>query len=382
MHSRRIRTQTGFSLVELTIALGVSLVLLAGLTAVFVKSSDAQREQERSAEQIKNGRYAMEIISEDLRLAGFYGEFFNLPPRLLAQMPYPSTLPDACDIDPADLLNALPFAVQGYAAGNPRPSCVAAANHLAGTDVLVIRHAAAAPLTPGSSATANDFYLQANATAAEIQRPAAAAVLPNPNNKKADGSTAATIFKKDGATGGDIRKYQVHIYFIAPCSVPAGGGADCSGSADDNGHPIPTLKRLELGPDGFTVVPLVEGIANLQIDYGLDENPASADPSTQYPGDGSADRFVKDPARAPLPAIPTAPATVSNWQNVVSVKVYILARNTKDSPGHTDGKSYNVGIAGYIPAANDAYRRHLYSALVRLTNPSSRREIPCAAPCL
>jgi type IV pilus assembly protein PilW len=380
MRSRRIRAQSGFSLVELTIVLGVSLVLLAVLTVVFVKSSQTRLEQEKSAEQIMKGRYAMEIISEDLRLAGFYGEFSNLPPRLLAQMPYPPTLPDPCDINPANLLKALPYAVQGYAAGNPRPPCLAAANHLPGTDVLVIRRAATTLLAPGSRATANDFYLQANAATAEIQRPATAVLLPNPNNpgRKADGSSATAIFKKDGATGADVRKYHVHIYFIAPCSVPANGELDCNSSADDNGHPIPTLKRLELGPGGFTIVSLVEGIANLQIDYGLDENPASVDPSTQYPGDGSADRFVKDPARAPPPATPT----FSNWENVVSAKVYILARNTKDSPGYIDGKSYTMGLAGYAPAANDAYRRHLHSALVRLTNPSSRREIPCVPPCL
>jgi type IV pilus assembly protein PilW len=380
MRSRHIPARNGFSLIELTIALGVSLLLLAVLTAVFVKSSQARLEREKSAEQIMKGRLAMEIISEDLRLAGFYGEFFNLPPRRLAQMPYPPKLPDPCDIDPGSLLKALPYGVQGYAYGKPRPSCLAAANHLTGTDVLVIRRAATTLLVPGSRATVNDFYLQANATTAEIQRPAATVLLPNPNipGRKADGSSATAIFKRDGSTGADIRKYHVHVYFVAPCSVPAARGLDCSGAADDNGHPIPTLKRLELGPGGFTIVSLVEGIANLQIDYGLDEIPADVDPSTQYPGDGSADRYVKDPARAPLPAI----ATVSNWQNVVSAKVFILARNSKDSPGYSDGNSYAMGLGGYAPAANDAYRRHLSSALVRLTNPSSRREIPCASPCL
>ena len=52
MRSRRIRAQSGFSLVELTIVLGVSLVLLAVLTVVFVKSSQTRLEQEKSAEQI------------------------------------------------------------------------------------------------------------------------------------------------------------------------------------------------------------------------------------------------------------------------------------------------------------------------------------------
>lgn len=374
----------GVSLVELMISLTIGLMMLVGLATLFANSSAAQRERDKSAEQIRNARHAMEIIGADLRLAGFFGEFANLPPRPLAQMPFPAALPDPCDTDVAMLLAALPVPVQGYDARNPQLSCLSPANYVQGTDILVVRRAGTALLAPGSMATAGDYYLQANSTTADLQRPESATTLPSPNNpgRKADGSTPATVFRKDGSSGADVRKFHVHIYFIAPCKVPAGGGNDCTGATDDNGAPVPTLKRLELGPGGMRVVPLVEGIANLQIDYGLDENPASTDPSTGGYGDGSPDRFVSDPARAPLPTPATVPPTLNNWQNVVAARIHILARSTRPSPGHSDEETYDMGIAGTTMAAKDAFKRHLYSAQLRLTNLGSRREIPCAAPCL
>jgi type IV pilus assembly protein PilW len=60
----------------------------------------------------------------------------------------------------------------------------------------------------------------------------------------------------------------------------------------------------------------------------------------------------------------------------MAVRVHILARNIDDTPGYTDVKTYTLGSATpYTPSGADVhYRRHVYSELVRLTNPSGRRE--------
>ncbi|MBA2350653.1 MAG: PilW family protein [Burkholderiales bacterium] len=168
---------------------------------------------------------------------------------------------------------------------------------------------------------------------------------------------------------GYIRKYHVHVYFIAPCSAPNGGGTSCTGAGDDNGRPIPTLKRLELTSDGantlFRIVPLVEGIENLQLEYGLDVTPAASPTNpTGLPGDGAPDdAYLASPADA-------------DWGNVVAARVFLLARNTESTAGYTDAKSYQLGTttAPAVPGGN--FKRHAYTAEVRLVNPSSRREIP------
>ena len=65
--------QHGFSLVELMIALTVSLILLVGLSTVLVNTRQANRLQTGLQQLNENGRYAIELMARDLRMAGYYG---------------------------------------------------------------------------------------------------------------------------------------------------------------------------------------------------------------------------------------------------------------------------------------------------------------------
>ena len=160
-----------------------------------------------------------------------------------------------------------------------------------------------------------------------------------------------------------IRKYRTHIYFVAPCSTPNGGGVLCTGSADDLGSPLPTLKRLELGAGGaFTIVPIVEGIEAIRVEYGVDSSPTIADPGTGLIGDGLPDAFVNAPS-------------VAEMGNAVAARIYVLARNTSPSGGYVDDKTYTMGTLT-TTATNDKYKRHVYGAETRIANQSGRREIP------
>ena len=381
----------GSSLVELLIGLTLGLLLVSGFATIFVNASRSQSELQKSAAQIENGRYAMELIGNDLHLAGFYGDFAKLPPQQSSTMTIPASLPDPCATSTASLLAALPLPVQGYDSPSSTPisSCLASVDYLSGTDILVVRRASTAVLATTATPLTNTIYLQANTDTLDIQAGNAGSAIGT--TKKADGA-AAVIMKKNPATGNfdlaaDIRKFEVHVYFIAPCSMPNGGGTSCTGTSDDNGSPIPTLKRIDLTSDGtntvMQMVPLVEGIQDMQIEYGIDDTPNAADIATGFVGDGSPDSYINDPSTAALSS--TTPATVSNWQNVVAAKVFILARNTSPTGSYTDTKTYCLGSltsAGTCPSAasfgpfNDRYKRHVYSAQVRLINPSSRREIP------
>src|SRR2546430_11077705 len=64
--------------------------------------------------------------------------------RSSLQLTVPGVLPDPCETaNMAALRNAAAFSVQGYdaPASSPITTCLPAANHLAGTDVLVVRRA-------------------------------------------------------------------------------------------------------------------------------------------------------------------------------------------------------------------------------------------------
>ncbi|MEX2240116.1 MAG: PilW family protein [Burkholderiales bacterium] len=355
VHFRSIRPsaarQAGLSMIELMIALTIGLILLAGLVSVFATSNRTYVNLSRAAQQIENGRFAIQLLTDELSLAGFLG-------RYSSTLPAPAVLPDPCEkTDMAALRAAAALPVQGYDAPASSPlACLPAANHVAGTDILVLRRADSqlaagnAASIPGGALVADQVYLQANADPAGSANPLLAAAGGSP-------ASVFTLKNKDGTNFAPIRKYHVHIYFVAPCSIPAGGGSVCTGPNDDGGTPIPTLKRLELTVNsaGSTLdlyqVPLVEGVENLQVDYGID---------TDVDG-------------APNGAYVAAPATIADWVNVVALRVNVLARNTERSAGYVDSKTYDMGVAGAVTPGGE-YKRHVYNTVIRVVNPSARRE--------
>jgi type IV pilus assembly protein PilW len=367
-----LRRESGFSLVELMIASAIGLLLLTGLSMIFINSSDANRELQKTAQQIENGRYAVEVLSQDLRLAGFYGHLYDV-----GAITAPGSVPDPCEDSSASaLLSALWFPVQGYggtvhsttpasdtAADVSSTTCAAltSANLKAGSDVLVIRRADTNALAAADVPEEDAFYIQANTSQAEIQLGGTVAV---GSDKKADGTTAATLKLTNGAApapAAPIRRLHVRVYFVAPCSVGSGTGGVCTGAAGEDA--IPTLKRLELTKSGsVTLVPLVEGIDYLKIEYGIDDLPAAVKLETGLNGDATVDRFETAPSAA-------------EWANVIAAKVHVLARNTEPTRGHLDDKTYTLGSVD-VPARNDNFKRHVYTAAVYLANPAGRREVP------
>lgn len=365
--SQRSRQQ-GLSLIELLISMAIGLLILAGLVTMFVNSSANQRELQRSSIRIENGRYAMDTLTQDLHHAGYYGQFFlNV---------VPATLQDPCDTTFAVITTAGAYPVQAYAAASAttRPdlsatTCTAIlsnilsnANLKPGNDVLVVRRANTAPLAVGNVAVSNEIYLQSNALEAAFQVGSGAAISAT---STADGGTA-TIQNVAKTAAAEIRKFHVHIYFVAPCSRPSGGGNVCTGAGDDDGNPLPTLKRLELGVVGgatqFALVPIAEGIEHFQMSYGLDTLPVAVNTATNLKGDGVPEIFTRAP-------------TLVQHADIMDAQVSLLARNNDPTQGFTDTKTYQVGTLSLGPF-NDQYKRHVFDSRIRMTNLSSRREIP------
>jgi type IV pilus assembly protein PilW len=358
---KKSRDQRGTTLVEWMVSIAIGMILLTGLVVMFSEQSKAQSELEKSSRQIENGRYAMQILNEDLQMAGYYGEFS-------ASLAAPASLPDPCSTVLADLEAAMAFPVQGYAApvtAAELPSCINSANHVPGTDILVVRGLEPTSWTlaqVAASTSKGQVYLQTGLTSsAQLAW------------KMGLGTTAtADVFNlqtqaKPGvpAVSAPLRKFLVHIYFVSPCSMMSGGS--CT-STSDGGNPIPTLKMVELAAAGnataTTTTPLVEGIERMQIDYGFDTT-----------GDGAPDSYAK-----------TA-TSVADWANVMAVQVHLLARNNETSGGYLDKKSYNLGIdrIAAAPSATSAasadialtgtqFKRKVFSQQIRLINPSARRD--------
>lgn len=346
-----LRYQRGMTLVEWMVSMTIGLILLAGLTTLIAQQSSTQAELEKSSRQIENGRYAMQLLNEDIHMAGYYGEFSNVSTTTPASL-------DPCSTNVTDIEGLMAFPVQGYdndTATTVRPSCIAAANHVSGTDILVVRRVEPATLTIAQAASAT-VYLQSGLTASGLE-------FAKKLGTGAGATGTFTLYNKDGTTPAPLRKFLVHIYFVSPCSVMS-NESTCR-STDDGGKPIPTLKMKELSASGaMTTTALVEGIENMQIDYGIDTT-----------GDGSPDgQFV------------ATTAAVADWANLVALRVHLLARSTESSAGYVDPKTYSMGYDSAaavqtVTPATDAYgnnvrsyKRRLFSQLIRVVNPSARRD--------
>jgi len=319
--------QKGLSLIELMVGMTIALIMLVLLSALLTNNTQARTELDQTMQQVENGRYAIQMMTSELRHAGYYGEGSSFGKVPLA-------MPDPCSTVLAEQKAALPLAIQGFSQPGASPlACLSAVNFKAGTDVLVVRRA-----------MTND------ATAAGLD-PALPYVQSLGTSFVFDSGTDPTVFSlttKAGAPAA-IHPYTVQIYFISPCSRPA-AGADCTGASDDGGYPRPTLKRLELTTAGWVTTSLVEGIEQMVVEYGIDSNQ-----------DGSADVYKSEAA------------DITEWSNVVSVRLHLLARNTRQSGNYQDEKRYNLGPVVFGPT-NDRYKRHAYSEVVRLMNVSGRRE--------
>ncbi len=355
------RSVQGISMVELLIAMVLGLIVMAGLASIFASSSAARSEMERSSRQLENGRFAMEILADDLRLAGFYGELN------VSSLTATTALQDPCSTDPVVWAQAISVGIQGYDNGASAPTCMPSGVK-AGTDILVVRRAATCEAgVAGCDAAVNGLpYVQVSKCSPEnvggpgtgspykigvlggavVGQQSVAGIIP---------LAGFTLNMRNCTTTAGIRRYLVRIYYIS--------------TDNGNGVAIPTLMRLDFTGAGFAVTPLVEGIEELNIEYGIDID-----------NDGTPNFYSTDPTTFTNAGACATCNPYSNWSKVVTARVSLLSRNIDPSPNYTDIKTYTIGRnaagADVTVTPGGAFRRHAYTGLVRVVNVAQRKEAP------
>ena len=307
----------GFSLVELMVAMVISLFLSAGLFSMFSMSSTNVITTSQFNQLQENGRIALALIERDVSQVGFMadmtGSDFIIGSNTQITAP---AVPNDCvgaGISNATLPNNLPNfrRIWGYESGvgGVEINCL---NDVVGeTDVLQIKR-----LVGPSTATPNDparYYMAAN-------------------------SGEAIFFTGGQATpalsNGRFWEYQHHIYYIR------------------NDGDIPVLRRRVLSANqGMgNEEQLVEGIENIRILYGVDND-----------GDNTADSFM------PVPNV-----TSLMWdqvtEQIVALRIFLLVRSTEPDNSYTNRTVYTLGDKT-IAAANDNFRRKVVSTTIVLENP-------------
>lgn len=67
------QSSKGFTLVELMVAMVIGLLMMGGVIQVFTSNKQTHRLQEAMARVQENGRIAIQIMSQDIRMADFWG---------------------------------------------------------------------------------------------------------------------------------------------------------------------------------------------------------------------------------------------------------------------------------------------------------------------
>jgi type IV pilus assembly protein PilW len=321
--------QRGLTLVELMVGLTLGLVVTAAMLVLFANASSHGQDVARAGMQIENGRYVSELLREDLRLAGFYGE------TSVAGALY--TQPDPCSVAPAGWGGTpltLPASVQGYRPIDVLP-CLD--HRKVGTDAVAVRRLGITAIDPATIVAGNtQYYVQYSFCVLDVATPR----LIFSNDR------AALTLRNRACAGVNVaRPYVSRIYYVAECNV-------CDGAGDG----VPTLKRVDLVGTQLTTTALAEGIDTLRVEYGFDVD-----------GDGSPDTY--------LPALGALGPTAA-WSNVVSLKVHFVTRSLDKAAGANLAtvQEFDLGGTAVIATVADGYTRRAYSSAIRLINPSAARE--------
>jgi type IV pilus assembly protein PilW len=319
----------GFSLIELMIAITLGMVLVAGLSVLFSNSSQSGTEVNKSIRQIENGRYASELLAEDVNLAGYYGDLVT------SGLSFVNSAPCATAVASLGWDNAaqqVPVAVTGLAAAEAAAlGCLT--DHKAGTSALIVRRVDPTGIAP-ASVSAGNAYVQTSRCATDAFA-----------TRFIVSGTAADFLLKNQACSGlnVVHRYVTRIYYVASCS-------ECPGDT------IPTLKRVELSGSQTVVTSIAEGIDDIAFDYAFDTN-----------GDGMADVY--------LTGLNVAVAATNTWANVIGIRLNLLSRATEPSAGYADGKTYDLGLSGTRGPFTDGFKRRAYTMTARLNNVAGPREV-------
>lgn len=354
--------QTGIGLIEIMVAMVISLVLMNGVIQVFYNSKRSYNMTENLSRMQESARFAMSLLAEDARMAGF------MPCRR------PTNFVNTINGGTTDMmLNFFGAPLMGYEGGVsafPAGFPVAgtsAGNRIANSDALVIisggsesynivNHngpSAQFKLTATHTLQDGDIVLACNNINSAIFQ----VTNVNPNNQ-------TVVHNQGTGTPGN-------------CTKSLGGTGDCTNQAgitaysyDDNSQLVKvesfayfigissagntsSLYRRRLLSGGSTQIEeLLEGIESIQILYGWDND-----------SDSIADRYTT------ADAITAANA----WNNITSIRIGLLVATPEEVHYQNDTNIYNVagtliGTAGPVTHAPDKRLRYVFSSTIKLRN--------------
>ena len=330
----------GFTLVEILIAVAIGLFLTAGLIQVYLANKQTYRFNEALARIQENGRFALQRIAADLRMAGFFGCKGDSSATSRVDATSPDFNPSLHDFITTPALEGedSPSGV----AGDPDAFTLRGG---AGSNLFVLGHGGAGresdPIIVKGSITrvreligdiANrvaDIVLVSDCLAGDIFQVTSLAAnssdssllgFSGPGASRTPGNVAGLALSKVYGRGALLYPLRVVRYQVPP-------GTEGLYRAEND---------ATIGDE------LIEGVENLQLTYGEDTD-----------GDGSANRYVSASA-------------VTDWGLVVSARVGLLLHSMEGGLTSDPPQGFDVnGVADSCPSGKIC---QLLSTTVTLRN--------------
>lgn len=324
-----LRKQSGMTLIEIMVAMLLGVFLIAGLLQFFLGSRQTYRLSDGQSRLQENGRFALELLSHDIRLAGYIGcstvsTVATTNPVIIANNPLVAPVAHAgiVAVVAASTITGGNGNAGSFTSPDPALSATLDTDVIQGTDAITVqfgescggyttatKNDVADPtgiipathtcgtITPGTGATYSTIgtpLVIADCNTAHVFRASAG----TSQNKDAAG-TATSALGKSYAAGSEVLLFRSYTYFIR---MGASGNQPALWRFDNN-KPLSGSTNPE---------ELIEGIENMQLTYGIDTD-----------ADGSANQYLPAP-------------TAAQWPNAVSVRVVLTARSIENNLMSTD----------------------------------------------
>ncbi len=350
----------GFSLVELMVSLTIGLIILAAVANIFATSRATYGYEEGMARVQENGRFAINFLAQDIRMAGYMGC------NSLSGIANSSNINNM--VSPASSLNTFSTGgLQGFSGSGGSWSPSLPSGFFSGitvqpnTDVIIIQRASNINTQLASSTLPTNANIQILSTSQLAQMTqsgqlGAGSVLMISDCNNADIFSATNFSNGSGkvtiahSTTGNTGNFLAHSYYNNAQIMMLTSRAYyiATGASGE-----PALWRVDLSSANGTAVKqeLVDGVESMKILYGEDTD-----------GDGVANIY-------------RTPANVANWQNVVDVRLGLVTRTPSNVDQSPDTKQYHLlglsGTSGTLDSfgpPNDKRRRWVFTSTIRVRN--------------
>ena len=339
--SKRSRTrQRGLTLIEVMVALTLSLILTAGVVQIFSGTRSTYRFQEALSGVQENGRFVLQQMARQIRQLGYSGCARG------ADLEFNNNVEDA-NGNKWDEWNQ-GRELRGFehvsGAWSPDDPGVPAATHSSvirakvpvGGNLKVTADPGGANIqvNDGDSLFKCQVVMVSNCRTADIfvivNKPGSD-TLTHSNAQQCGGSNSASnidnFLSNDDYTGASIVRQNDVLYFVR----------------DGDGDGVPELwRRVVDGSATPTDTQMVEGVERMELRYGEDTD-----------GDGAPDSYVLANG-------------VANWPDVVAVRISVLMVSTSDNV--TDDPQPYTFAGTTVANPGDRRLRQVFTKTIALRN--------------